>query len=68
MIKVKTKYNFDTDIFTLGLYKTKNTCTMEHLALISKLIDMIMENSDMTRKEILNILKKSDFIQEVEYE
>ena len=43
MIKIETSYNNDNDNFTWN-YQSDNSHTMEHLAVIQNLFDLIVKN------------------------
>lgn len=43
MIKIKTKYNNETDQFVWN-YECEHSHTMEHLAVIQSLFDLIIKN------------------------
>ena len=59
MIKIKTKYNYDENIFTIDKLIHKHSCTYEFLALIDTLIDEIIENEEIiNEKNIYKILKE----------
>lgn len=55
MIKVETKVNDDT--FSIK-YEAENTSSMEHLMLISNLMDKILENNkEVKEKDIIKFIK-----------
>ena len=55
MIKVETKVN--DDVFSVQ-YEAQNTSSMEHLMLISNLIEKILENTDdVKEKDIIKFIK-----------
>lgn len=56
MIKIKTKYNYDENIFTIDKLEHKHSCTAEFLALINKLIDEIIEYDENANEK--NIYKE----------
>ena len=61
MIKIKTKYDYENNIFRLEKLKHNHSCSMEFLALIHKLIDILLENDeDLDKKEVYKILKQMD--------
>lgn len=60
MIKIKTKYDFDGNIFTLDKFEHKNSCTYEFVALISTLIDEIVNQEEMSRKDVYKMVKDFD--------
>ena len=58
MIKIKTKYDYDTDTFKVD-FKHKDSCTNEFVALICLLIDEIYANDkEMTEKELFKFIKE----------
>ena len=57
MIKIKAKYDEKNDIFNYN-YKIKNSNTIEHLAIIWKLIDAIIDNDkNIDEKTIIKMIK-----------
>lgn len=57
MIKVKAKYDKENNIFSVKS-DTKNTFTLENIALIEYLCETILENTeDMTLEEIFKLVK-----------
>lgn len=57
MIKIKAKYNQKDNIFSVK-YNDKNTFTLENIALIEYLCEVILENDeDMTMKKIFELVK-----------
>ena len=58
MIKIKTKWNFEKDTFDLD-YSHKNSCCMEHLALIARLVEEIMNNEGCARKDVFKAIEKT---------
>lgn len=57
MIKIKAKIN-DDDVFDIQ-YDVQETCALENLAVISYLVNIILEKDDnITEKEIINFIKK----------
>lgn len=58
MIKIKTKYDYDKDIFELRILEHKHSCTAEFLALINSLIDEVVEyDGTMNEKNIYKEIK-----------
>ena len=57
MIKIKAKYDKETDNFSVKS-DFKNTFTLENIALIEFLCETILENDkDMTMEEIFKLVK-----------
>lgn len=57
MIRIKAKYDEINDIFNYD-YKIKNSNTIEHLAIIWKLIDTIIDNDkNIDEKTIIKMIK-----------
>ena len=57
MIRIETKID-DKDRFEIN-YAIENGNTMEHLLLISRLVDIILENEkNINEKEIIKFIKK----------
>lgn len=63
MIKLKVKMVND-DTLKICNYKIKNSNSIEHLSLICFLIDEIVEHSDKTQEEIIELVK--DLLKEEE--
>ena len=59
MIKIKTKYDNETDQLTWN-YESKKSNTMEHLAVIQNLFDVIIKNDPILTdyKKIYEEVKK----------
>ena len=67
MIKIKTKYDDENDIFTIVKFDLKNTCRFEMLALIHELEKTLLENDeDLDKKTMNKILKDMDKNEEIE--
>ena len=61
MIKIKTNYDYENDIFSIKQLKYKNSCTTEFLSLIHILMEEILLcDENMTKKEIYKILRDYD--------
>ena len=65
MIKIKTEFDFETDDVIVKNYKIKNTCTMEHIGLITFLIKSIKSNCElldipMSTEEIFELVKEME--------
>ena len=60
MIKIKTEFDFETNNLIIKEYKIKNSCTMEHLGLITHLVKEIKSNC-----ELLDIPMSTDKIFEL---
>lgn len=56
MIKIKTKFNPDTNIFLYRM-KSDKTCTMEHVGIITKLWKNIKDHTEYTDEEIYESVK-----------
>lgn len=61
MIKIHTEYNPQKNegLLKIKKYKYKHTCTVEHLALIDRLIqEMVDTNAIESREKVLKLLEK----------
>jgi len=59
MIKIKTKYDNETDNFTWN-YESEHSNTMEHLAIIHNLCEAILQNDKNIKsyKDIFKLVEK----------
>lgn len=59
MIKIKTKIiDKDTTNEYVGVdYKTKNSSAYEHLVVIKHLLNVLIEDEDYTKEELLKLVK-----------
>ena len=68
MIKIKTNYDYKNDRLRLKKYQHAHSCTYEHLAVITMMINETAKMSGMSRKKILELLKEDNIIKEVNNE
>lgn len=61
MIKIKTKYDYKNDVFTLIKAKYNDTCRFEVLSLAHYLLTTLLENDkELDKKTMYKILKDMD--------
>ena len=65
MIKIKSKYYADEELTKVQIIHSKS-CNMEFLSVISKMMDLMEEYGNITRKEIYKCLKDMDKVIEKE--
>ena len=58
MIKIETKWDWIRDSFEMD-YSHKNSGLMEHLALIARLVEEVMNNEGCSRKNVFDAVKKT---------
>lgn len=59
MIRIKARY-YPKEELTRVMLRHRKSCTMEFLAVISKMMDEIEEYGDTPRKDIYKYLKQMD--------
>ena len=59
MIRIKAKY-YPEEELTRVMLRHKKSCTMECLAVISKIMDVMEEYGETSRKDIYKYLKQLD--------
>lgn len=68
MIKIKTKYDYENNVFKLEKLKHEHSCTYEFVALINVLIDEILiYDESIDRKQLYKLIKdfKMDNVEEI---
>jgi len=61
MIKIKTKYDYENDVFTISKIKYDDSCRFEILALVHYLMTDLLENDkELSKKEMYEILEEME--------
>ena len=60
MIKIKTKYDYDENIFYLDKFIYKDSCKLEFLSIIHELIEELERQEKVGKKDIYKMIKDFD--------